>query len=107
MVPLFWPRPIVAQRHGEHKVPKSRNEISLRDMGSFVCPFLCPSRGTSNGDSLSSLDSLPRGTLPLFWTPSPGTPSLGLSLIHISEPTRLGMISYAVFCLKKKKTKRN
>src|SRR5665648_399071 len=29
-----------------------------------------------------------------------------LSLIHISEPTRLGMISYAVFCLKKKKKKR-
>ena len=28
----------------------------------------------------------------------------GLSLIHISEPTRLGMISYAVFCLKKKNT---
>src|SRR5450756_2228250 len=27
-----------------------------------------------------------------------------LSLIHISEPTRLGMISYAVFCLKKKNT---
>src|SRR5450756_3104870 len=25
-----------------------------------------------------------------------------LSLIHISEPTRLGLISYAVFCLKKK-----
>src|SRR5665648_311765 len=30
---------------------------------------------------------------------------LDLSLIHISEPTRLGMISYAVFCLKKKKQK--
>src|SRR5450756_2938019 len=28
---------------------------------------------------------------------------LHLSLIHISEPTRLGMISYAVFCLTKKK----
>src|SRR5450756_2831578 len=28
-----------------------------------------------------------------------------LSLIHLSEPTRLGMISYAVFCLKKKKKK--
>src|SRR5678815_2679151 len=27
----------------------------------------------------------------------------GLSLIHISEPTRLLSISYAVFCLKKKK----
>src|SRR5450759_1199713 len=32
-----------------------------------------------------------------------GTVPLKLSLIHISEPTRLGMISYAVFCLKKKK----
>src|SRR5450756_1634641 len=30
-------------------------------------------------------------------------PHKGFSLIHISEPTRLGMISYAVFCLKKKK----
>src|SRR5450756_2610158 len=29
--------------------------------------------------------------------------AIKLSLIHISEPTRLGMISYAVFCLKKKK----
>src|SRR5450756_1391618 len=32
-----------------------------------------------------------------------GAVDLVLSLIHISEPTRLGMISYAVFCLKKKK----
>eukprot|EP00658_Telonema_sp_P-2_P016822 TRINITY_DN16513_c0_g1_i1.p2 TRINITY_DN16513_c0_g1~~TRINITY_DN16513_c0_g1_i1.p2 ORF type:complete len:139 (-),score=26.84 TRINITY_DN16513_c0_g1_i1:88-504(-) len=30
---------------------------------------------------------------------------LVLSLIHISEPTRLLSISYAVFCLKKKKKK--
>src|SRR5450756_1806308 len=30
-------------------------------------------------------------------------PAPDLSLIHISEPTRLGMNSYAVFCLKKKK----
>ena len=29
-----------------------------------------------------------------------------LSLIHISEPTRQAEISYAVFCLKKKKRKR-
>src|SRR5450756_1514272 len=39
-----------------------------------------------------------------------GTDTIGgysdLSLIHISEPTRLGMISYAVFCLKKKKKKK-
>eukprot|EP00825_Cyclidium_porcatum_P033245 TRINITY_DN352_c0_g1_i1.p3 TRINITY_DN352_c0_g1~~TRINITY_DN352_c0_g1_i1.p3 ORF type:complete len:101 (-),score=2.41 TRINITY_DN352_c0_g1_i1:30-332(-) len=40
----------------------------------------------------------------------PGNPmysALILSLIHISEPTRLGMISYAVFCLKKKKKNNN
>ena len=30
---------------------------------------------------------------------------LYLSLIHISEPTRQAEISYAVFCLKKKKKK--
>ena len=33
--------------------------------------------------------------------------SLGLSLIHISEPTRRTPISYAVFCLKKKKKKKH
>src|SRR5660397_194867 len=41
--------------------------------------------------------------------PHPGgaimAPALRLSLIHISEPTRLRRISYAVFCLKKKKKK--
>ena len=31
---------------------------------------------------------------------------VNLSLIHISEPTRLRRISYAVFCLKKKKKKK-
>ena len=31
------------------------------------------------------------------------SPCIKLSLIHISEPTRLRQISYAVFCLKKKK----
>src|SRR5665648_1227932 len=36
-----------------------------------------------------------------------GVDVIGLSLIHISEPTRLGMISYAVFCLKKKKEQEN
>src|SRR5660397_294227 len=33
-------------------------------------------------------------------------PGTYLSLIHISEPTRLRRISYAVFCLKKKKKKK-
>src|SRR5450756_3068652 len=34
------------------------------------------------------------------WPRPSDSPRAGLSLIHISEPTRLGMISYAVFCLK-------
>ena len=34
-----------------------------------------------------------------------GYEALNLSLIHISEPTRQAEISYAVFCLKKKKQK--
>src|SRR5450756_2250109 len=38
----------------------------------------------------------------LTTTPPPLPSVRPLSLIHISEPTRLGMISYAVFCLKKK-----
>src|SRR5665647_1344711 len=37
---------------------------------------------------------------------SPGLSDIYLSLIHISEPTRRTPISYAVFCLKKKKTKK-
>src|SRR5450756_1131621 len=52
----------------------------------------------------------------IFWAPGMDTTQyfnmwdtgvttiLSLSLIHISEPTRLGMTSYAVFCLKKEKT---
>src|SRR5674476_1459185 len=38
----------------------------------------------------------------LGWLIPWGTP-VTLSLIHISEPTRQAEISYAVFCLKKKK----
>src|SRR5450756_2630891 len=48
------------------------------------------------------------GTLrPWGCEPPPGRADAHLSLIHISEPTRLGMISYAVFCLKKKKKNKN
>ena len=40
---------------------------------------------------------------PLFVTPEDWDIAVMLSLIHISEPTRLLSNSYAVFCLKKKK----
>src|SRR5678815_5920471 len=39
----------------------------------------------------------------VFVTEDGAESDLDLSLIHISEPTRLLSISYAVFCLKKKK----
>eukprot|EP00658_Telonema_sp_P-2_P034790 TRINITY_DN25393_c0_g1_i2.p1 TRINITY_DN25393_c0_g1~~TRINITY_DN25393_c0_g1_i2.p1 ORF type:complete len:105 (+),score=35.27 TRINITY_DN25393_c0_g1_i2:135-449(+) len=45
-------------------------------------------------------------TFMLAYHPDKEYPTWCLSLIHISEPTRLLSISYAVFCLKKKKTKK-
>src|SRR5665648_1284895 len=49
----------------------------------------------------SSSDLSPDG--PGSATTWPQCAQRDITLIHISEPTRLGMISYAVFCLKKKK----
>src|SRR5674536_56054 len=43
------------------------------------------------------------GALTRIWYPLTVGTTPYLSLIHISEPTRLLSISYAVFCLKKKK----
>src|SRR5450756_2785060 len=68
------------------------------------------SRDSNPGRSLTPLNRLAGGCLqPLgHFSAQGGRPGrrghLVLSLIHISEPTRLGMISYAVFCLKKKTT---
>src|SRR5450759_412307 len=47
-------------------------------------------------------DIAPGGNKAVLTLADGSTIVLDLSLIHISEPTRLGMISYAVFCLKKK-----
>eukprot|EP01016_Furgasonia_blochmanni_P005776 TRINITY_DN12275_c0_g1_i2.p1 TRINITY_DN12275_c0_g1~~TRINITY_DN12275_c0_g1_i2.p1 ORF type:complete len:289 (-),score=26.33 TRINITY_DN12275_c0_g1_i2:14-880(-) len=54
----------------------------------------------SSSDQLGQTDNCFSGK-PLIY-PHSCHYTLRLSLIHISEPTRLGMISYAVFCLKKK-----
>ena len=68
-----------------------------------LCLSLARQAGAAKNATLPSgmqqLNIVP-GALP-DWLVS--TEDLKLSLIHISEPTRLGMISYAVFCLKKKK----
>src|SRR5450756_3064592 len=56
--------------------------------------------------SAQCTDVMVNKVTPRLFAAYPSVCALGLSLIHISEPTRLGMISYAVFCLKKKKKKK-
>ena len=46
-------------------------------------------------------------TAHLYMPENMTVPVPALSLIHISEPTRQAEISYAVFCLKKKKAQQN
>src|SRR5450756_1901451 len=59
-----------------------------------------------SAEALEVVRSLPHGDAAAVYAQARalGLPEIlgpALSLIHISEPTRLGMISYAVFCLKK------
>src|SRR5665809_76827 len=58
------------------------------------------------GGRMEALRMLGVGTPRSEWRWFPCPAFLILSLIHISEPTRLRRISYAVFCLKKKKTQK-
>src|SRR5450759_2953107 len=60
-------------------------------------------RQVTNGEFVVLLERVlqqPQLTLERLGSPSAGSETNNwiLSLIHISEPTRLGMISYAVFC---------
>src|SRR5674536_393774 len=70
------------------------------------CTATCSATPTATTSSLTSLDTPAKTWSPP--TPRHGSASTGarsaptLSLIHISEPTRLLSTSYAVFCLKKK-----
>src|SRR5450756_142251 len=54
------------------------------------------------GDNVAKDHGISRSQSDEFAARSQEKYEKALSLIHISEPTRLGMISYAVFCLKKK-----
>src|SRR5450756_2261808 len=71
-------------------VPRSRRGAIRRSSAGFAAPATFGTTGKSN-QRASSVGHVS------------GQPCIeqSLSLIHISEPTRLGMISYAVFCLKK------
>src|SRR5450756_1111125 len=82
-------RKLIPRRRSHRRRGNSENgetgpsPSDLRHVG-FFCPLTTAVRRRTEREA----------NTPLFWS---------LSLIHISEPTRLGMISYAVFCLKKKK----
>src|SRR5450756_3156614 len=64
--------------------------LALLDKASVAGPPRDERRSRHLGEGIFELKT-PRGFRLVYF----------LSLIHISEPTRLGMISYAVFCLKK------
>ena len=84
---------------------KTAYEIMPSLVGSEMCIRDRP--GNADTDALwATQRNLTPLTIPRVYStgqlPAYGADN-ALSLIHISEPTRLGMISYAVFCLKKKK----
>src|SRR5450756_3093528 len=78
--------------------PSQRDHIPRR-------PDVCPDGMQSMRNAVLRAGLPYSGTGQEYHNRSCGLPQreMHLSLIHISEPTRLGMISYAVFCLKKKK----
>src|SRR5660398_208447 len=101
-------------------VDKARTLHRLKDLASYgpkvvrnaPCREVVQQGGEVNLDEFPVLQCWPEDagrfvTLPVVFTRDPvsGARNAGmyLSLIHISEPTRLRRISYAVFCLKKKR----
>eukprot|EP00658_Telonema_sp_P-2_P032240 TRINITY_DN23924_c0_g2_i1.p1 TRINITY_DN23924_c0_g2~~TRINITY_DN23924_c0_g2_i1.p1 ORF type:complete len:135 (+),score=25.28 TRINITY_DN23924_c0_g2_i1:225-629(+) len=112
---------IVSQNQQHLLPPKQQHQASL--------PSSLPPLFTSTGDvnwhatsvalasrvtttntasvSLSDVLSIVSGKGISVWLAAWDAQLEHLSLIHISEPTRLLSISYAVFCLKKKKKNNN
>eukprot|EP00658_Telonema_sp_P-2_P051803 TRINITY_DN39907_c0_g2_i1.p1 TRINITY_DN39907_c0_g2~~TRINITY_DN39907_c0_g2_i1.p1 ORF type:complete len:142 (+),score=16.06 TRINITY_DN39907_c0_g2_i1:145-570(+) len=70
------------------------------------CAFLIASSASQLHNSVLTSDVFQRAHSELRHSPNCYL-RVSLSLIHISEPTRLLSISYAVFCLKKKKRNNN
>src|SRR5450756_1523527 len=83
--------------HGFHGRPRWPRRC--RDCPARPC---CASGTRRLDESLPATCPHPSWSVRLPWFRRWAWDGPALSLIHISEPTRLGMISYAVFCLKKK-----
>src|SRR5660397_276461 len=77
--------------------------MSITVLSKPVQGIQVPFRGTRTTPKSSCPESLSAFGVRYWMCRCP--PISYLSLIHISEPTRLRRISYAVFCLKKKKKK--
>ena len=96
-------QPPQVQRLPYRPDPARPPQVQLLQMQRSALPYV--GRAGKNSGAANWVEKLdwktPSGA-PYTSAPEQGGPS-NLSLIHISEPTRLGMISYAVFCLKKKK----
>src|SRR5665213_2865753 len=89
------------RRHGKPKLRWSR-ELAARLFGGV--------QAFTRGQPVKNLDHQKRTCLSAKARLAKIFPRrhsvMRLSLIHISEPTRQAEISYAVFCLKKKKKKK-
>src|SRR5450756_199798 len=100
--PVGFAERIRAEGYEVHTIPFSRNPLNLRNIAAYrALRRLMQSRHyvmvhvhTPVAGFLGRLAARRQGVPHIVYT------AHGLSLIHISEPTRLGMISYAVFCLK-------
>ena len=92
---------LVEQLAGKH--PKAINYENIP--GCTYCEPQVASVGMTEAAAKEAGYEVKVGKFPL--SASGKATALGLSLIHISESTRLLSISYAVFCLKKKKKKNN
>src|SRR5450756_2974782 len=91
---------------GEH-LPQSGGCIVVANHATYLDALTFAHFVYDHGRASRILAKSPLFKIPLFGAILRATGMIpvyrNLSLIHISEPTRLGMISYAVFCLKKKK----
>src|SRR5450759_3088568 len=86
--------------HSSTLAPKQEKRIRLRPPIVIDPPIVAAPRHSASLDVPMAPGKKEAVVVPDVVARNEG---IGLSLIHISEPTRLGMISYAVFCLKKKK----
>src|SRR5450756_1891075 len=90
-----------AAAHGAPRAPGDCQRTGCRAGCAAPALWSHSDSGADHGPRAGRVRELERAAVPVDGLPCRADPEHGLSLIHISEPTRLGMISYAVFCLKK------